>query len=317
MKFAKLRSEIEELFNNRLIRLMLKILLLPLFFLLKLLPFKKFHIDHLEIVVGSKCSLHCKRCANLMQYYEHPVEFPLGELKADCLKLLELDICFDCVHLIGGEPLLYKGLPELITLLNDSGKVKNIRVITNGTIMPSNSLLKYLQLRKVHVLISNYIHIGAKTNEVYQFLKRSGVNTRITTAAWFNYHHNFSGYNRSPEELKKTYSSCCVACHEMLNGEIHLCPTSAHGMYLGLIPRDENSFVSIRHNGSKQEKRKVTSRLKRLLNQQVPNACDYCSGNNGELVPVAEQLPTGTYLDSYGCIIFPPKTVSVKSVDNK
>ena len=304
MYLADLRREVENLFENRGVRFVFKAVLLPLFFLIKLFLFifkrDRLTIDHLEIVVGSRCSLHCRKCANLMQYYEHPVMFPVEQIKEDLYKLLSLDVVLQCVHLIGGEPLLYKGLPELISLLQDSPKVKSIRIITNGTIIPAEPWLKYLTLPKVHILISNYINIGVKTNEVFQFLKNNGADVRLTMSPWYNYHHNFSGYDRSVDELKHIYHSCNVACHEMLNGEIHLCPTSAHGMFLGLILRDESSFVSIRHNGTKTDKRAVLNRLRYLLHSKIPNACEYCSGDSGEIIPVAEQLPVGSWLDSAG-----------------
>ena len=246
-----------------------------------------------------------------MQYYEHPVNFPVSQIKEDCRKLLELDIRIRCIHLIGGEPFLYKELQELILLLQHSRKVESIRIITNGTIIPDDSLLEYLKLSKVHILISNYVHIGAKTNELFKFLQNAGIDVRLSTVPWYNYHHNFSGFKRTPGELREIYKSCGLACREMLNGEIHLCPTSAHGVYLGLIPQDPASFVSIRHNGSKKEKKNILRKLKHLLNDQVPNACNYCSGGNGEIIPVAEQLPPGTYLNSEGHIS--PRNSEVKN----
>ena len=305
MFFAKWRNEINDLFETRGVRLVFKILLLPIFILIKLFSFvsrKKLLLDHLEIVVGSQCTLHCRKCANLMQYYRHPTVFDAGRIEEDVHKLLALDIQIDRVNVIGGEPFLYKELPRLIALLQNSAKVRTIRIITNGTFLPPNPILEALKSSKVHVFISNYIGIGVKTNEVYQFLKNAGVNVFISTVTWFNYHHQFSGYHRSADELKRIYRNCHMACHELLNGEIHLCPTSAHGMYLGLIPRDENSFVSIRHNGSKKEKRETVRKLRHLLTQQVPNACDFCSGDHGEIIPVAEQLPPGTYLDAAGAV---------------
>ena len=304
MYFVKLRKEIDVLFEKRAVRLMLKIPLLPVFVLVKLWQLifgrKILVLDHLEIVVGSLCTLHCRKCANLMQYYRHPRVFEISPVEDDIHKLLDLSIAIDRVNLIGGEPFLFGDLPRLVALLQDSPKVGGIRIITNGTILPPESWLASLRLSKVNVFISNYIGIGVKTNEVYRFLKDGGVNVCVSTVPWFNYHHNFAGYHRPADELKKIYRNCHVACHELLNGEIHLCPTSAHGMYLGLIPRDEHSFVSIRHNGAEKEKKEIVRKLRHLLENQIPNACDFCSGDSGEIIPVAEQLPPGTYLDVNG-----------------
>ncbi len=305
MSFANWRNELNDLYEKKGTRLIFKVALFPVFILLKLwrgiLLGGRLELDHLEIVVGSLCTLHCRRCANLMQYYEHPTVFDAGRLEEDIRNLLEL-VEIDRVNIIGGEPFLYRKLPDLIALLQRSGKVGRIRVITNGTVLPPESLLEALKDPGIHVFISNYIGIGAKTNEVYALLKDAGVGVYVSTVAWLDYHHNFAGYHRSAEEMEKVYRNCRGACHELVDGEIHLCPTSAHGMRLGLIPRDENSFVSIRHDGSKKAKKEILRKLDFLLTHQIPNACNYCCADSGEIIPVAEQLPPGTFLGADGSV---------------
>lgn len=303
MFFLKMRQEFNDFFyEQKFCRILLKPLLFPFFCLYKLIRLRRntLDLDHLEIVVGTKCTLHCRKCANLMQYYRSPIEFQPEQLKEDIRMLLELDISFDRVNLIGGEPFLYARLPELISLLQNSPKVKTIRIVTNGTIVPPQSFIEALKSSKVILFVSNYISIGAKTNETYQILKKAGVNAQVVSAPWLNYHHNFSGYNRSKEDMNHVYHNCKMACHELFDGEIHLCPTSANGMKLGFIPRDENCFVSIRHDGSKQMKKEIIRKMKKLLFEQIPNACNYCDTGSEEIIPTAEQLPAGTYLDSNG-----------------
>ena len=304
MSSANWRTDLNVLYEKKGTRLIFKIVLFPVFILLKLWRriFRSgcLEMDHLEIVVGSLCTLHCKKCANLMQYYEHPTVFDAGRMEEDVRKLLELDIEIDRANIVGGEPFLYKRLPDLIALLQNSPKIGCIRVITNGTVPPQEPLLAALKAPKVHVFISNYVGIGARTNEVYSLLKNAGVDVYVSTVAWLDYHHNFAGYHRSAEAMEKVYRNCRGACHELVDGEIHLCPTSAHGMRLGLIPRDENSFVSIRHDGSKKAKKEILRKLDFLLTHQIPNACDYCCADSGEIIPVAEQLPPGTFLGADG-----------------
>ena len=146
MHFKKLRHEFNKFYEQKFCRILFcrilfKPMLFPFFCLYQLFELLQnighLNLDHVEIVVGSKCTLHCRKCANLMQYYRIPIEFPLEQLKKDILMLLDLNITIGRVNLIGGETFLYAGLPDLISMLQNSPKVKSIRVVTNGTIFPS------------------------------------------------------------------------------------------------------------------------------------------------------------------------------------
>lgn len=295
-------QELNDFYNSKYIRKVLKLLIFPLFLFQRAWKKNIIQLPQLEIVVGSKCTLHCKRCANLMQYYPKQILLDHGQLVKDIKDLLLLNICIDRVNLIGGEPFLYKELPELIEFLISSPKIQTVRVVTNGTLIPSDKLLKVLRNKQVNVLISNYAAIGTKINEVFSLLKKEKIDVTIISNTWYDYQHNFDGYGRTETEIASIYQNCAVDCHEMFNGEIHLCPTSAHGMYLGLIPRDEKSFVSVRHDHTKKGIKEVENKLKELICHQIPNACAYCSGNNGTVIANAEQLPPGTFLDRKGLV---------------
>ena len=70
-------------------------------------------------------------------------------------------------------------------------------------------------------------------------------------------------------------------------------------MEIGMVPYKLGDFVNIRHSGSREERKRILSELENLLyNKKFLQACDYCDGyyKDGDLIPVAEQLPSGTFL---------------------
>lgn len=60
------------------------------------------------------------------------------------------------IHLLGGEPLLWKSLEELIDKLVSAGLSKNIQIefSTNGSIFPDNIIKKLLEFKSVEILLS-------------------------------------------------------------------------------------------------------------------------------------------------------------------
>lgn len=60
----------------------------------------------------------------------------------------------------------------------------------------------------------------------------------------------------------------------IINGELHYCYRSAHGMDLGLIPRNESDFVNLLSGDSME----VRNKLKNFVGLEYISACDYCNG---------------------------------------
>ena len=61
-------------------------------------------IRSVDLMITEKCTLKCKDCANLMQFYESPINIDLKEVQLILDNLLKkLDLLYE-VRLIGGEP---------------------------------------------------------------------------------------------------------------------------------------------------------------------------------------------------------------------
>ena len=299
--FHRFRGELEEFTKNfPLCVWSVKLVFFPYIFLrhLFLLRRARVEFDHLEVVLTTKCSLNCRNCANLMQYYKEGISFPPEEVIKDVKDLLALTDHVNEFGIIGGEPFLHPSVEDVAEILCGSKKIKNVIIVTNGTIIPERKIMERLaKCRNLEVQISNYNHIaGVRTNEVYQAFLNAGVNVKIITYAWRAYHFS-PPKGKSVPELEATFRKC-LKCNELFDGAIHFCPTSSNGMKCGFVPHRAEDYCSIRLDGTKKQywerKYALASFLK---NTTWICACDQCENSReNEVIPIAEQLPKNVYI---------------------
>lgn len=303
--FHRLRGELEAFVKNSAICIIpVKLLFFPFLFLRHLFLLKRHRVefDHLEVVLTAKCTLNCRKCANLMQYYKEPPSFPAEEILQDVKDLLSLLDHVNEFGIIGGEPFLHNAVADVAELLCSSKKIKNVIIVTNGTVIPKENVLARLKnCSRLEVQISNYNHIAqARTNEVYRALQKAGVNVRIITYAWREYHFS-PPKGKSIPELEKTFRKC-LKCNELFDGAIHFCPTSSNGMKCGFIPHNEKEYCSIRLDGTKKQFRERKQALHHFLRAtKYISACDQCeNAPDNDVIPVAEQLSGNVFLTPDG-----------------
>lgn len=311
MLTARERAELDSWARKKIFSVPVKLLLLPLFLLRRFLrehcPVFPLTLDKFNLVLTTRCTLHCKDCCNLMAYYSHPSDFKLEDLKGDMEDLLAAVHSIGCLQLIGGEPLLFKELPQLLDFLLPQKKIKSFLIVTNGTLIPSPELLERLKHPKVKVLISNYIRHSKNLNECYRVCKESGVRVWVIGLVWQEFNFTLPK-GRSREENCRVFRSCDRECHELFNGEYHLCSRSSNAVHLGMVPRDENDYVNVRmrHGGDRKKIRELQRKLYNLIYKtECLQTCDCCYGRQGDsrIIVDAEQLPPGTHLNFKGEIV--------------
>ena len=80
-------------------------------------------LKSIDVQITEKCSLRCKDCSNLMQYYERPVNDDLDKM------FLALDRFIECIdkiyefRVLGGDPFMNKELHKIIDKLVSYKKV--------------------------------------------------------------------------------------------------------------------------------------------------------------------------------------------------
>ena len=114
------------------------------------------HVKHLDLVLTEKCSLKCKDCSNLMQYYAKPIDEDYDNLIKGLDKFMNSVDFVNEIRFIGGEPLLYKKIGDVMKKVLTYKNFKKIYVYTNGTIVFKNNKMEIFQDERVLFRISNY-----------------------------------------------------------------------------------------------------------------------------------------------------------------
>lgn len=253
----------------------------------ELLPQKGVFFNYLEMPVTTGCTLKCKDCSNLMQYYRKHIVISEDQIVSDIEDLLSCVDGIYCFGVLGGEPLLYPHLKAVLNTLVSSDKVKHIQIVTNGTLLPKPETEEILKDKKVVVLVSDYHELSTKTQE-WEALKNRGINVIIRDADefWRDY-GDMTEMKRSRRQLCKQMVRCATVCFSYLNGKIYRCPRAAHGNDLGMIRLRAKESVEIRGHRASTVARKQIRKLQKL---DYSEACRYCNRGTSDFVRIRAAL---------------------------
>lgn len=252
---------------------------------------KNIYFRYLEVPITTRCTLNCRECNNLIQFYQKPTNIDAVQVIRDIKRICSVSKCIRMLRILGGEPLVHPQLAYILAELDQIEEIEEVQIVTNGTLLFNKECLKYLQHSKFSVDISNYGTYSSKYRDLVYQLKRKGVRycTQKEKKPWKAL-SNCACRDRSADEQIKIFSMCREDCHSLLNGELHVCARSAHGTDLGLIEKRSEDYVSIRDvSGKKQLKKELYT----LLNKKYVIACNYCDMFRLEemkTIPSAEQI---------------------------
>src|SRR5438552_15017066 len=96
-------------------------------------------LRNLRLSVTDRCNLRCEYCMPEESYVWLPREDLLhfGETRALVDVFITLGV--DKVRLTGGEPLLRRELPRLVSMLAERSGLKDIALTTNGVLLPDHA----------------------------------------------------------------------------------------------------------------------------------------------------------------------------------
>ena len=96
-------------------------------------------LRNLRISVTDRCNLRCSYCMPEEDYVWLPREQILNFEEMSTLVDVFMDLGVDKIRLTGGEPLLRRDLPELIRLLADKPKLRDLAMTTNGVLLAEHA----------------------------------------------------------------------------------------------------------------------------------------------------------------------------------
>lgn len=253
----------------------------------------RFEQPHVEMPVTTRCNFRCRDCSNLITFFKHPVDFDLNMLIRDVDDFLGH---VDRVHrfiVMGGETFLYRNLDKLLSHMINQRKIDLIHIFTNGSIIPEPDIMQLLKHRKLLVSISSFPNeVSRNKLRFIAEMEKNNINYIVEEKMW----RDLGGFkpvvDNSFEALKKRFAKCYSrGCHNLSNGEYHVCPRSVHGQALGQFTPDNSDKVVIR---GRKDHLVVRKELLALRQKEYVNACRKCTGT------LEEDVIPGTQSDLCG-----------------
>ena len=238
-------------------------------------------IRSVDLVLTEKCSLKCKDCANLMQYYQNPVNIEKQELLDDLEDLMTVADEVNEIRIIGGEPLMNKDFHDISMKAASYKNIKKVVIYTNGTICPPDQKLKQLKNEKVFIFITTYGELSRNSEKLRLKLEEFGIQHNCQPAYGWTECGGIGVWDRSSKQNKEIFDNCCAKHFTtMTDGKLFRCPFSANVERLMAIPQANSDFVSVRNARNNPNKKELIKKKLRWFLREKPflSACDSCNG---------------------------------------
>ena len=249
-------------------------------------------IRSVDLVITEKCTLKCKDCANLMQFFVSPKNIDHDLIMAGILALAKSCRSINEVRLIGGEPFVNKEIYKIIERLLEIENISSIVIYTNGMVPLKREYLPLLKNSKIQFSVTDYADIGVDISATKTFLEEMDISHRVHPPEHWTDSGRIEDFRRTPEELEALFAKCCGKnLFTLVEDRLYRCPFAANADSLGAVPEDDRNSVSV--NGTKTELRRYLSETKFLP------ACNYCVGRSfdaPEIIP-AVQVRTPLHSD--------------------
>jgi len=252
----------------------------------------KLIVKTIDVQITEKCSMKCKDCSNLMQYYTSPKDSDMDMMFRNIDKLMSCIDQLDEFRVLGGDPFMNKNLFKVINKLITYGKVNKIVIYTNAKIVPKGENLESLRHKKVLLDITNYGVSSTAHDKLVELCKNENLlytTTRCTI--WQDCGRIMPYSNKSEPELKHLFNNCCNSdLVSLLHGKLYRCPFSANGVNLKAIPKNPKDEVDL--NDESLSIKELRDQIKNLCyEKEYLTACSFCNGRDysSAIIPSAVQ----------------------------
>ena len=255
---------------------------------------EKLLLNSIDLVLTEKCSLKCKDCSNLMQYYAKPIDEDYELLVKSIDKLLSNVGYIREIRIIGGEPLLYKKIDLIINKLLEYKNFEKIFIYTNGTIVFKEEKMKIFKNDKIMFKISNYGTISRNVEKLENSLSSLGIDYITERVKTWQDCAKIERYERDEDLTKFIFGNCCENQGlTLLHGNLYTCPFAANATNLGAIPEKKGDTLNI-HNLNENLSNKLRDFY---FEKEYITACNFCNGRDHNVGKVEAAIQTKEPLD--------------------
>jgi len=268
---------------------------------------KQLTMDRVSAHVTAVCNLRCEMCSAYIPYNPksptipiHGTGYSLQQLNTGFSGYFDLVSRVRMVSLSGGEPLLFREMPELIRFLSTySDCYEKLEIFTNGTLVPSEDLLEACTKNgKAFFLVDHYgPEVSTKSDEVEKALVDRGIGHTVRKyfgedchmGGWIDY-GLLSGERLEYDspEIKDRFKHCLSGNNDRLGllftlfGEkLYVCPFGGLTVRLGLVSEEDAFFIDFSDTTKTREDR--IAQLDAYKKAEYLPACSVCHGNDSRL----------------------------------
>lgn len=236
----------------------------------------KLNLHSLDLVITEKCSLRCKECSNLMQYYSTPKNISLDKIKKDLDGICNIvDEIYE-IRIIGGEPFMSPQWPAILKYVATKKNIRRICFFTNGTIYLTDSQCRLIKDVGAWLSISDYGELSCNLKKILLQLEKYNIPYECKSIPYWTKCATFNMQKRTNSELAMLMEKCCAKnLTTLLLGRVYPCPFIANAINLTAIPENDNDYVQLDDGQDLDSKKEA---LRKLLTRHYYGSCAFCIG---------------------------------------
>lgn len=231
-------------------------------------------VQSVDLMITEKCSMKCRDCSNLMQYYEHPENAEMGQMLGMIDGLCDkMDEIYE-FRVIGGEPFMHKELHTVVAHVCAKPNVRKVSIFTNATIVPREHQWAALQHEKVYFFITDYDAMSRNIRPLVAELTARGIAYVSEKANGWTDCSSLIKHNRTVAENEAIFTSCCAKnLATLADGRLYRCPFAANAFKLEAVPEYKEDYLDVVLANREQIK-------SFLRDKTYIKTCDHCNGRS-------------------------------------
>jgi len=267
----------------------------------------KVYMRSLDLMITTKCSLKCRNCSNLMQYYVDPTNTDYEKIISS-LKIINENVdSISEFRVIGGEPLMNKNWANIVYKISEYNAEAKIFIYTNATIAPKDDQLESFKGKNVHFIITDYGDLSRNIKKMVEKLEKYNISFKREPANDWVDCSNIKHHKRPVDQLEEVFKQCCVKyIYTLLNQKLYRCPFIANAANLNAIPDNPANYVDLFST-----KNDIKHQIRRLVKvAKFFPGCDFCVGrpydptsklgyDGSGMIPAGEQVANPIPYKSY------------------
>ncbi len=231
-------------------------------------------VQSVDLMITEKCSMKCRDCSNLMQYYEHPENAEMAEMLAMIDGLCsKMDEIYE-FRVIGGEPFMHKELHTVVAHVCAKPNVQKVAIFTNATIVPRDHQWEALRHEKVRFFITDYDALSRNIRPLVEALDTRGIPYVSEKANGWTDCASLEKHNRTVAQNEAIWTACCAKnLATLADGRLYRCPFAANAAKLRAVPDYPGDYLAL--ESASREDIKTFLRGKKMI-----ETCDHCNGRS-------------------------------------